>query len=163
MFVTPPSPLLNSNIFYLLKLPISPCRYMKGPYFVIFVKGFRSRKPPHCCVYSLLNSSGPSNGLNVFCHVSFITKGSLEFFVCWLVFYVSQLLFFESWILEIREGKALHVYKYNPVYNKTVFKKFWYFSLNIRNLARVNVILSRETTASFSFFSFFFCFWAAQG
>lgn len=152
MFVTPPSPLLNNNIFYLLKLPISPCHYMKGPYFVIFVKGLRSRKPPHCCVYSLLDSSGPSNCLNVFCHVSFITKGSLEFFVCLLgVCCVSQLLFFQSWILKIGEGKALHVYKCNPVYNRTVFKIFWYFSLNIRNLARVNMILPRERITGFSF------------
>ena len=94
MFVTPPSPLLNNNIFYLLKLPISPCHYMKGPYFVIFVKGLRSRKPPHCCVYSLLDSSRPSNCLNVFCHVSFITKGFWNFlFVCWSLLCVSIAVF----------------------------------------------------------------------
>ena len=44
---------------------------------------------------------------------------------CLLVgFLCVSIAVFESWILEIREGKALHVYKYNPVYNKTVFKKF---------------------------------------
>lgn len=43
-----PSPFLNSNAFYILKIPVSLCHYMKEPYFVIFIKGIRSRKPLYC-------------------------------------------------------------------------------------------------------------------
>lgn len=128
---------------------------MKEPYFVIFVKGIRRRKPPHC-VSSLLDSFGPSNCLNVILSCIIYHNRFCGVFFFFLFEFAQSLSHSFSIMVEIRGEKAWLFYKYNPVCNRTLSKIFYLFIFSYsQTLPRVNGMLSREVTAVF-FFNFDF-------
>lgn len=97
---------------------------------------------PHIvCICPRLDSFGPSHCLNVTLSRVIYHNKFFEIF-CLHLLRISSAVF-QQWVVEIRAGKAPLFYKYKPRCNMTLSNIF-YFSFNIRYLARIRVMLSRE-------------------